>query len=93
VRPKLREGEMNKEPTYYVRMNAYRAVVFVENIQTDELCHYVGDGNQPSGNVKLLGKKHVNNLEDKDRRTRRVAQGEKMTTHESGPPPLTPTTS
>lgn len=40
------------------------AVVFVENIQTDELCHYVADGSDPSGNVK-----------------------------DSGPPPLTPTTS
>jgi hypothetical protein len=57
VRPKL-EKKMNKESTYYVQMNAYLAVVFVENIQTDELCHYVGEGSDPSGNVQLLGKKH-----------------------------------
>ena len=50
---------MNKVSTYYVRMNAYCAVVFAENIQTDELCHYVGEGSDASGNVKLLGKKHV----------------------------------
>jgi hypothetical protein len=35
---------MNKVTTYYVRMNAYLAVVFVKNIQTDKLCHYVGEG-------------------------------------------------
>jgi len=41
-------------------MNAYRAVEFVENIQTDDLCHHVGEGSDPSGNVKLMmGKKHV----------------------------------
>lgn len=50
---------MNKVSTYYVRMNAYRAVVFIENIQTDELCHYIGEGSEASGNVKLLGKKYV----------------------------------
>jgi hypothetical protein len=40
-------------------MNAYLAVVFIENIQTDEVCHYAGEGSDPSGNVKLLGKKQV----------------------------------
>ena len=50
---------MNKVSTYYVWMNAYPAVVFIKNVQADELCQYVGKGNQPSGYVKLLGKKHV----------------------------------
>jgi len=43
-------------------MNAYLAVVLVENIHTDELCHYVGEGGEPSGDVKLLGKEHVGHL-------------------------------
>jgi hypothetical protein len=49
---------MNKVSTYYVQMNAYRAVEFIENIQTDELCHYVGESSEPSGNVQLSRKKH-----------------------------------
>ena len=40
-------------------MDACLAVVFVEYIHTDEFCHYVGEGKEPSGNVKLLGKRHV----------------------------------
>ena len=57
---KAGEGKVNKVSTHYVGMNAYLAVVFIENIQTDELCHYIADGSDPSGNVKLLGKKQVN---------------------------------
>lgn len=76
---------MNKVSTYYVGMNAYRAVVFVEDIHTDELCQYVGDGSDASGNVKLLGKKTRKSLWN-------IASKEN-TTHESGPSPLTPTTS
>lgn len=56
---KAGEGEMSRVSTYYVRMNAYCAVVFVENIQTNELCHYVGEGSDAGGNVKLSEKKHV----------------------------------
>jgi hypothetical protein len=71
-------------------MNAYLAVVFVENIQTDELCHYVAEGSDSSGNVKLLGKKQVSH-----HGTSHEQGGIRKdnTTHERGPPPLTPMTS
>lgn len=68
-------------------MNAYRAVVFIKNVQTDELCQYVGYGNQPSGNVKLLGRNTEHCM---------VGEGDMRkvnTTHDSGPPPLAPSTS
>lgn len=77
---------MIKVSRYYVGMNAYRAVVFVKNIQTNKLCHYVGEGSKTSGNVKLLGKKRVGLHE--------TSHGKKENaTHKSGPPPLSPTTS
>jgi len=72
-----------------VVMDACLAVVFVEYIHTDEFCHYVGEGKEPSGNVKLLGKKHVTT----EHRVHGRGYRKESATHESGPPPLTPTRS
>ena len=40
-------------------MKACLAIEFLSQIQTDEFCQYIGEGGQPSEDVKLLGKKHV----------------------------------
>jgi ribosomal protein S16 len=67
-------------------MKAYIAVKFLGQIQTDELCHYIGKGSEPSGNVKLLRKKNMSVAME-----HRGRQKERSATHGHGPFPLTPT--
>ena len=58
-------------------MKACLAIEFISQIQTNEFCHYIGEGSQPSENIELLGKNTSATMEhrrDGGRRVRREAE-------------------
>lgn len=82
---------MNKVSTCDAWIKACLAVKFLGQIHTNELRRYVGEGSQPSGNVKLL----LGKARGSPRNIARIDEGgtERSATHSNGPSPLTPTRS
>lgn len=60
-------------------MKACLAIEFLSQIQTDEFCQYIGEGGQPSEDVKLLEKNTSATMEHHKSEGRRVKNEVRLT--------------